>query len=77
MPEFTTLEIILALLGFSTALQALTAGLIFMVLKRAKASDTTRDKQFVKQDQIAEKTLQKALAANFAAAGLLELDATD
>ncbi len=50
MFEFTTLEIILALLGFSAVLQSLIVGLIFVVMRRAKA-------------------------ANFAAAGILELDA--
>ena len=38
MLEFTTLDIILMLLGLSAALQALIVGLIFVAMKRAKAA---------------------------------------
>ena len=69
--NLTELELILILLGFSTTLQALTAGLIFVAMKRAKESD----RKLAVVDAVANKTYEKAKAANFAAAGLLELDA--
>ena len=67
----TELQIILVLLGFSTMLQALTAGLVVTAIYRAKESE----QHLAKQDEVAEKTLQTATSAKFAAAGILELDA--
>ena len=67
----TDFHIILILIGFSTLIQAVTAGLIITVLAKGKKSD----EKIAQLDGVAQKTLAKATAANFAAAGLLELDA--
>lgn len=75
---FSYLEIALMLLGFSIVLQTVTAGLILTAMSRAKKSDERMDavdSHIAEVDKTAQKTLAKATAANFAAAGILELDA--